>query len=384
MPASSSGASGSSRRPRPAARSAALSGWTKFASLLVAPLWLTYPGPAASRRFLARLRGRDARGLLRRAARAEPAPRAARLLGPDVRAGRSDATRRGRSGTGGSTTRAGSPTCTSCSACCRCCSSPARSLVAFFPRRKSPLQLAALTAALLAGFELVLTYWLYTYIPWFYPFAAIALLAPRGAAPEPVTAVKRDADELDRRSPGRRRCSRRRRPRSARRLRRARTEPVDASASARSRARPSRRSPSRAAPSSRRRVTAAVPPGRTRASFVCMCVCVPITAVTRPSSQRAIATFSLVASAWKSRMTTGAARARRPRARPRSPTATPACQEERAEQVQHRDLDAVARLDDRESAAGRPRARVRRPDHALARGEVVRRSRCGGRCGCRA
>ena len=49
---------------------------------------------------------------------------------------------------------------------------------AFFPRRKSPLQLAALTAALLAGFELVVTYWLYTYIPWFYPFAALALLAP--------------------------------------------------------------------------------------------------------------------------------------------------------------------------------------------------------------
>jgi hypothetical protein len=38
-------------------------------------------------------------------------------------------------------------------------------------------------------------------------------------------------------------------------------------------------------------------------------VCVPITAVTRPSSQRASATFSLVASAWKSTITTGAARA---------------------------------------------------------------------------
>jgi len=50
--------------------------------------------------------------------------------------------------------------------------------LAFFPRRKSPLQLAALTAVLLAGFELVVTYWLYTYIPWFYPFAAVALLAP--------------------------------------------------------------------------------------------------------------------------------------------------------------------------------------------------------------
>jgi hypothetical protein len=31
---------------------------------------------------------------------------------------------------------------------------------------------------LLAGFELVVTYWLYTYIPWFYPFAALTLLAP--------------------------------------------------------------------------------------------------------------------------------------------------------------------------------------------------------------
>ena len=69
---------------------------------------------------------------------------------------------------------------------------------AFFPRRKSPLQLAALTAALLAGFELVLTYWLYTYIPWFYGFAAIALLAPvavRAAAPE--TPLDLDSHELD-------------------------------------------------------------------------------------------------------------------------------------------------------------------------------------------
>ncbi len=47
-------------------------------------------------------------------------------------------------------------------------------------------------------------------------------------------------------------------------------------------------------------VIAAVPPGRTRASFVWTWVCVPITAVTRPSRMRASATFSLVASAWKS------------------------------------------------------------------------------------
>jgi hypothetical protein len=49
--------------------------------------------------------------------------------------------------------------------------------VAFVPRRPSPLQLAALTGAVIAGFELVLTHWFYLYIPWFFPFAAFALLA---------------------------------------------------------------------------------------------------------------------------------------------------------------------------------------------------------------
>jgi hypothetical protein len=50
--------------------------------------------------------------------------------------------------------------------------------VAFAPRRKSPLQLAALSAMLLIGFEIVLTHWFYLYIPWFFPFAIFALLAP--------------------------------------------------------------------------------------------------------------------------------------------------------------------------------------------------------------
>jgi hypothetical protein len=69
---------------------------------------------------------------------------------------------------------------------------------AFFPRRKSPLQLAALTGVLLAGFELVVTYWLYTYIPWFYPFAALALLAPALPLRQPLTALDRDPNEFDR------------------------------------------------------------------------------------------------------------------------------------------------------------------------------------------
>jgi len=62
---------------------------------------------------------------------------------------------------------------------------------AFYPRRRSPLQLAALTGALLAAFELVLTYWFYTYIVWFFPFAAIALLAGSGA----VVRARRDSED---------------------------------------------------------------------------------------------------------------------------------------------------------------------------------------------
>jgi len=55
--------------------------------------------------------------------------------------------------------------------------------VAFRPRRKSPLQLAALTGALLLAFELVLTHWFFLYIPWFFPFVAFAVLAPSGRRP---------------------------------------------------------------------------------------------------------------------------------------------------------------------------------------------------------
>jgi hypothetical protein len=49
----------------------------------------------------------------------------------------------------------------------------------FVPRRKTPLQLAALTAAVLIGFELTLTHWFYLYIPWFFPFVAFVVLVAR-------------------------------------------------------------------------------------------------------------------------------------------------------------------------------------------------------------
>ena len=56
-------------------------------------------------------------------------------------------------------------------------SSSARSRSPGWPRRRSPLQLAAFTGALLIGFEVVLTHWFYLYLPWFFPFVAFALIS---------------------------------------------------------------------------------------------------------------------------------------------------------------------------------------------------------------
>jgi hypothetical protein len=58
----------------------------------------------------------------------------------------------------------------------------------FVPQRKTPLQLAALTAALLIGFELTLTHWFYLYIPWFFPFVIFVVLVARRRPAETVPA----------------------------------------------------------------------------------------------------------------------------------------------------------------------------------------------------
>jgi len=64
--------------------------------------------------------------------------------------------------------------------------------LAWFPRRRSPLRLAALTGAVLVGFELVLTHWFYLYLPWFFPFVALALVAALPGAPRPQPALVED------------------------------------------------------------------------------------------------------------------------------------------------------------------------------------------------
>jgi hypothetical protein len=50
---------------------------------------------------------------------------------------------------------------------------------ALVPREKGPVELAALTAALLVAFQLSLTHWFYLYLPWMLPFVLLWLLLPR-------------------------------------------------------------------------------------------------------------------------------------------------------------------------------------------------------------
>jgi hypothetical protein len=59
--------------------------------------------------------------------------------------------------------------------------------VAFVPREKTPVQVAALGAAVLVALELAVSHWFYLYIVWFAPFVLVALFALHrgdGAGPE--------------------------------------------------------------------------------------------------------------------------------------------------------------------------------------------------------
>ena len=84
-------------------------------------------------------------------------------------------------------------------------------LVAFRPRRRDHITVAAVGAAVMIGMQLTIDHWFYLYIPWFLPFLLIALLAS-GAVPlggdgeedlvdpasEPVvTDLDRDAHDPD-------------------------------------------------------------------------------------------------------------------------------------------------------------------------------------------
>ena len=163
----------------------ALSGWSKFASLVVMPLWATYPDRRPSWRFLA------AFALTTIAAFSvvllEPSP----LHELHVFWDRTITWQVGRDSPFSlwdwkQYHARGLPDLHVLQRVLQGLLVLGAVAVMWLPRRKSPLQLAALTAALLAGFELVQTYWLYTYIPWFFPFAAIAVLAPAALVRAPL------------------------------------------------------------------------------------------------------------------------------------------------------------------------------------------------------
>ena len=69
--------------------------------------------------------------------------------------------------------------------------------VAFVPRRKTPVGVAALAGAVLIAVQLGVTHWFYLYVVWFAPLALVALMAPwRGAVP-PASATSAQACERD-------------------------------------------------------------------------------------------------------------------------------------------------------------------------------------------
>jgi hypothetical protein len=170
--------------------SVALAGWTKFGALLVAPLWATYPSVD-----------------LRRIARFGVAFAAATalaftilLLDPSLL----DAVRTFWERTidyqssrdspfsiwgWGQYHARGIPDLGFLQPVLAALAVGLAVLVAIVPRRKGPVELAALTAAVLVAFELTLTHWFYLYLPWVVPFVLLWLLLPQPESQETGTRI---------------------------------------------------------------------------------------------------------------------------------------------------------------------------------------------------
>lgn len=180
----------------PVARGAAtaLASWTKFAALIVVPLWLTYPSGlrrAPGVRFVVTFVAATALAF------------SILLLDPSLR----DAVRTFWDRTlafqldrespfsiwgWGPYHARGIPDLASLQTVVQVCTIVLAGVAAAVPRRKGPLELAALTAAVLLAFELSLTHWFYLYLPWVLPFVLLALFLPReppsAGAPAPAPA----------------------------------------------------------------------------------------------------------------------------------------------------------------------------------------------------
>lgn len=169
----------------PAARGglSALAGWTKFGALLVVPLWLCYP----------ELRARTALRFAAGFAAASAAAFSVLLLEPSLTGALSTFWERtfgfqlGRDSPfspwgWGQYHAAGIPDLALAQTALQAGVIALAGVAAVVPTRKGPLQLAALTAALLLAFQLVLTHWFYLYLPWALPFVVLALFLPRPEA----------------------------------------------------------------------------------------------------------------------------------------------------------------------------------------------------------
>jgi hypothetical protein len=166
----------------PAARGAfvALSGWTKFASLLVLPLWLGYPEARRGKAALVTAAGFVAAtvvvfGVLL----FEPSlPHAVHVFYDRTIKSQVNRSSPFSLWDWRQYRAKGLPDLRLVQRVLEVLLVAGSLALGWWPRRRSPLRLAALTAAVLIGFELVLTHWFYLYLPWFFPFVALALVAP--------------------------------------------------------------------------------------------------------------------------------------------------------------------------------------------------------------
>jgi hypothetical protein len=158
----------------------ALSGWTKFATLILLPLWSGYPRTREPRRMLVYVLGfLAATAAVFFVLFLEPSPvHAARVF--------FDRTVRFQIGRSSPFSlwdwrqyhARGIPNLHAVQIVLEAALVLTALAFGIWPRERSPLRLAALTTVLLVGFELVLTHWSYLYLPWFFPFACLALVAP--------------------------------------------------------------------------------------------------------------------------------------------------------------------------------------------------------------
>ncbi|MBA3844108.1 MAG: hypothetical protein H0X39_16090 [Actinobacteria bacterium] len=179
----------------------ALSGWTKFASLLLVPLWSGYPDARFGRATL-----RYAVGFLATTALVffvfllEPSPFHAARVFYD----RTVSFQLGRDSPfsiwdWGQYHARGLPDLHLVQRGVQVLLVCGSLALAWFPRRRSPLRMAALTGAVLIGFEVVLTHWSYLYLPWMFPFVALALVGalPGGAQREAAATFEPHVAEDD-------------------------------------------------------------------------------------------------------------------------------------------------------------------------------------------